>query len=88
MRTCDGAHRRLSPSTRTRALKKPPAAPTPAVSLEQLGSLLARLEVIDKRISKLIGHHFRDVNAELYQVLKKAGLLDVEVSADFGEPSS
>ena len=70
------------------APKKPQAAPTPAVSLEQLGSLLARLEVIDKRISKLIGHHFRDVNAELYQVLKKAGLLDDEVSADFGEPSS
>ena len=53
-------------------------------SLEQLGSLLARLEVIDTRISKLIGHHFRDVNAELHQVLQKAGLLDDEVSADFG----
>jgi hypothetical protein len=66
---------------------QPQAAPTPAVSLEQLGSLLARLEVIDKRISKLIGHHFRDVNAELYQALKKAGL-DDEVSANFGELSS
>jgi hypothetical protein len=67
--------------------KKSQAAPTPAVPLEQLGSLLARPEFIDKRISKLIGHHFCDVNAELYQALKKAGL-DDEVSANFGELSS
>ena len=42
-------------------------------------------EVIDKRISKLIGHHIRDVNAELYQELIKAGLALDETSADFGE---
>jgi hypothetical protein len=64
--------------------KKSQAAPTPAVPLEQLGSLLARPEFIDKRISKLIGNHFCDVNAELYQALKKAGL-DDEVPANFGE---
>jgi hypothetical protein len=68
--------------------KKSQAAPTPAVPLEQLGSLLARpsgsQEFIDKRISKLIGNHFCDVNAELYQALKKAGL-DDEVPANFGE---
>ena len=67
---------------------QPAQAPAPAVPCEQhqqLSSLLARLEVIDKRISKLIGHHIRDVNAELYQELIKAGLALDETSADFGE---
>jgi hypothetical protein len=57
----------------------------PCEQHQQLNSLLARLEVIDKRISKLIGHHIRDVNAELYQELIKAGLALDETSADFGE---
>ena len=67
---------------------QPEQAPAPTVPCEQhqqLSSLLARLEVIDKRISKLIGHHIRDVNAELYQELIKAGLALDETSADFGE---
>ena len=57
----------------------------PCEQHQQLNSLLARLEVIDKRISKLIRHHIRDVNAELYQELIKAGLALDETSADFGE---
>ena len=67
---------------------RPPPAPSPSPAVEQLNSLSARLSVINKRISKLIGHHIRDANAEKYQAEKKAGLTPKEASADFGEFAS
>ena len=67
---------------------RPPPAPSPSPAVEQLNSLSARLSVINKRISKLIGHHIRDANAEKYQAEKKAGLTQKEPSADFGEFAS
>ena len=89
MSSSGGASAPTSAAASAPPLQPPPEqAPAPTVPCEQhqqLSSLLARLEVIDKRISKLIGHHIRDVNAELYQELIKAGLALDETSADFGE---